>query len=120
MILVSDSLIAKNPTAVKAFVEASAQGWKDYLYGDPKAADALIKKDNPEMTQDVLDQAREKMRAYGIVDSGDAKTLGIGAMTDARWAQFFELASSQGVYPKTLDYKKAYTLQFVGKPATAK
>jgi NitT/TauT family transport system substrate-binding protein len=119
MILVPDSLIARNPAAVQAFVDASAQGWKDYLHGDPKAADALIKKDNPEMTQDVLDQAREKMRAYGIVDSGDAKTLGIGAMTDARWAQFFELASSQGVYPKTLDYKKAYTLQFVGKPTTA-
>ena len=68
-----------------------------------------------EMTQDVLDQAREKMRAYGIVDSGDAKTLGVGAMTDARWKTFYDIAVSQGVYPKALDYKRAYTLQFVGK-----
>ncbi|WP_309630033.1 ABC transporter substrate-binding protein [Brevundimonas sp.] len=113
MILVPDSLIAKNPAAVKAFVEATAQGWKDYLNGDPSAADALIRKDNPEMTQDVLDQARGKLKSYGIVESGDAMTGGIGAMTDVRWAQFFEMASSQGVYPKTLDYKKAYTLQFV-------
>jgi len=74
-------------------------------------------KDNPEMTEDVLAQAREKMRAYGVVDGGDAKTLGIGAMTDARWKQFFEVAAAQGVYPKSLDYKAAYTLQFVGKPA---
>src|SRR6185437_6177763 len=108
MVLASDSLIAKNPAAVKAFVEASAEGWRDYLQGDPKPADALIMKDNPEMTEDVLAQAREKMRAYGVVDGGDAKTLGIGAMTDARWKQFFEVAAAQGVYPKSLDYKAAY------------
>ncbi len=113
MILVPDSLIAKNPAAVKAFVEASAQGWKDYLHGDPKAADALIRRDNPEMTQDILDQAREKLTAYGVVESGDAEAGGIGIMTDTRWAQFFEVASSQGVYPKDLDFKRAYTLQFV-------
>jgi NitT/TauT family transport system substrate-binding protein len=115
MALAPDSLIASNPAAVKAFVEATAKGWHDYLYGDPRPADALIRKDNPEMTQDVLDQARDKMKSYGIVDSGDAKTLGIGAMTDARWKEFFDMAVSTGVYPKTLDYKRAYTLQFVGK-----
>jgi NitT/TauT family transport system substrate-binding protein len=115
MALAPDSLIAKNPAAVKAFVEASAKGWHDYLYGDPRPADALIRKDNPEMTQDVLDQARETMKAHGIVDSGDAKTAGIGDMTDARWKEFFDMAASTGVYPKTLDYKRAYTLQFVGK-----
>lgn len=115
MILAPDSLIAKNPAAVKAFVEATAQGWKDYLYGDPRPADALIRKDNPEITQDVLDQAREKLKSYAIVDSGDAKTGGIGAMTDARWRTFFDMAAGQGVYPRTLDYKRAYTLQFVTK-----
>jgi NitT/TauT family transport system substrate-binding protein len=113
MILAPDSLIAKNPAAVKAFVEATAKGWHDYLYGDPRPADALIMKDNPEMKPDVLDQARAKMKSYGIVDGGDAKTGGIGAMTDARWASFFEVASDQKVYPKTLDPKKAYTLQFL-------
>ncbi|MDE2487821.1 MAG: ABC transporter substrate-binding protein, partial [Alphaproteobacteria bacterium] len=116
MLLAPDSLISKDPAAVKAFVEASAKGWHDYLYGDPKPADALIMKDNPEMTEDVLAQARDKMKAYGIVDGGDAKTLGIGAMTDARWKQFFDVAAGQGVYPKDMDYKAAYTLQFVNPP----
>ena len=119
MILVPDSMIASNPAAVRAFVEGSAAGWKSYLEGDAAPGDALIKKDNPEMTQDVLDQAREKLRSYGIVDSGDAKTGGIGVMTDARWAEFFKVASEQGVYPPTMDYKRAYTLQFVA-PAAAK
>ena len=115
MALANDSLIKDNPKAVQAFVDGSAAGWKSYLEGDPKPGDALILKDNPEMTQDVLDQAREKMRSYGIVDSGDAKTGGIGVMTDARWKAFFDLASAQGVYPKAMDYRTAYTLQFVGK-----
>ena len=117
MILAPDALIAKNPAAVKAFVEATAKGWHDYLYGDPAPADALIKKDNPEMTQDVLDQARAKLKAYGIVDGGDAGTGGIGTMTDARWQTLFDVASGAGVYPKTLDFKTAYTLQFVSPPA---
>jgi NitT/TauT family transport system substrate-binding protein len=113
LVLARNALIAKNPTAVKAFVDATAAGWKAYLYGDPKPGDALILKDNPEMTQDVLDQARAKMRDKGIVLSGDASAQGIGAMTDARWADFFQMASSQGVYPKTMDYKAAYTLKFL-------
>jgi NitT/TauT family transport system substrate-binding protein len=58
------------------------------------------------------------MRSYGIVDSGDAKTGGLGAMTDARWANFFATASKMGVFPKSLDYKSAYTLAFL--PAAAK
>ena len=113
MALATDGLIASNPKAVQAFVDASAAGWTSYLHGDPKPGDALILRDNPEMTQDLLDQARDKMRSYGLVDSGDAKTLGVGAMTDARWADFFKVASDQGVYPRDLDYRRAYTLQFV-------
>ncbi|HEX4179446.1 MAG TPA: ABC transporter substrate-binding protein [Caulobacteraceae bacterium] len=113
MVLAPDKLIASNPKAVKAFVDATAVGWKTYLYGDPKPADALILKDNPEMTQDVLDQARAKMRDRGIVLSGTAERTGIGAMADGRWDDFFVMASSQGIYPKTLDYKRAYTLQFL-------
>jgi len=116
MVLASDKLIAANPDAVRAFNEATAAGWTSYLHGDPKPGDAAILKDNPEMTQDVLDQAREKMRQYQIVDGGDASALGVGAMTDARWQAFFDVASSQGIYPKTLDYKSAYTLDFLPKP----
>jgi NitT/TauT family transport system substrate-binding protein len=113
MVLATDKLIAANPAAVKAFVDASAKGWKDYLYGDPAPGDGLILKDNPEMTPDLLAYARAKMREKGIVASGDAASQGIGAMTDARWARFFAVASSQGVYPKDLDYRSAYTLRFL-------
>ncbi len=113
MVLAPDKLIAANPAAVQAFVDASAQGWNDYLTGDPAAADALIKQHNPEMTDDLLAQARDKLRAYHIVE-GDQQAA-VGTMTDARWQAFFDVAAAQGVYPRTLDPKSAYTLRFAGK-----
>jgi len=113
LVLATDGLIAKNPAAVKAFVEASAKGWYDYLNGDAKAADALIMKDNPEMTQDVLDQARAKLKSYKIVE-GD-KGAPLGAMTEADWKAFFDAGIAQGLYPKTVDPAKAYTLAFSPK-----
>ncbi len=111
MVLARDALITENPEAVRAFIEATAAGWRAYLHGDPAPADALIKADNPEMTQDVLDQAREKLKAYGIVEGAHPDQLGL--MTDARWTEFYQMARDQGVYPADLDYRSAYTLDFV-------
>jgi len=119
MVLARNSLIAEDPETVRAFVAASAAGWTSYLEGDPAPADALIRKDNPEMGADVLAQAREKLKAYGIVRSGDAETAGVGAMTDARWKAFFDMASGQGIYPPGVDYKAAYRLDFLPKPAAS-
>lgn len=109
------ALIDRNPDLVRRFVEASILGWQSYLHGDRAAADALIKAANPELTQDQLDYAVEVMNRYGIVESGDALTLGIGAMTDARWASFFAGTVKAGIYPATLDLHRAYTLQFVNR-----
>ena len=116
MVLVPQSWIEKNPKAVQAFVDATRQGWRDYLFGNPAAANALIRKDNPEMTADVIAQAIAKMKSYGIAVSGDVKSPSqIGLMTDARWKTFFDTMASEGLYAKTLDYRKAYDTQFVEK-----
>lgn len=113
LVLTKRAWVAQKPDIVRAFVEASIEGWRNYLYGDSAPGDALIKKGNPDMSDDILAYARGKMREHGIVDSGDTKTLGIGAMTDARWSDFFKLVSEEGLYPADLDYRKAYTLEFV-------
>ena len=115
MVLAPNKWIEEKPDIVRAFVEASIEGWENYLYKDATPGNALIKKDNPEMTDDILEQAVEKLRAYGIVKSGDAEEGGIGTMTDARWNSFFEIMSENGVYDKDLAYKDAYTLDFVGR-----
>jgi len=100
---------------VQRFVNSTIEGWYSYLYGDPGPANALIKKDNPEMSDDQLAYSHAKMKEYGIVDSGDAVKLGIGAMTDARWREFADSMVKAGVYPADIDVRKAYTLQFVNK-----
>ena len=113
MVLVPQKWIDKNPAAVQAFVTATRNGWLDFLNKDPKLAIALIKKDNPEMTDGLIAQSIAKMKSYGLVMSGEAKTLGLGYMTDARWKTFFDTMSSEGLYPKTLPYKDAYELRFI-------
>jgi NitT/TauT family transport system substrate-binding protein len=115
LVLVKSDWVTRKPDVVKAFVEASIEGWKAYMSGDPAPADALIKKGNPDMTDEILSYARDRMKEYGIIDSGDTKTMGIGAMTDARWAEFTKMAAGQRLYPADIDYKKGYTLQFVDK-----
>jgi NitT/TauT family transport system substrate-binding protein len=108
-------LVEKKPDLVQRFVDASAVGWYHYIYGDPSAGNALIKRQNPEMTDALLSFSIAKMKEYGIVDSGDSLTLGIGAMTDARMQSFFDKMVRAGVVKAGLDYKRAYTTQFVNK-----
>jgi NitT/TauT family transport system substrate-binding protein len=108
-------VVEKNPDLVQRFVDASTIGWYHYLYGDNAKAKELIKRDNPEMTDELLAYSRAKMKEHGIVDSGDAQTLGIGAMTDARMKDFFGKMVKAGLFKADLDYRKAYTLQFVNK-----
>ncbi|MFA4892078.1 ABC transporter substrate-binding protein [Brevundimonas sp.] len=113
MVLAPDAFARDNAAALRSFIAGSAEGWRDYIQGDGKAADALIRKDNPEMTQDVLDQARAKLKSNGIVDGGDAALYGLGAMTAERWQAFFDVTSGAGVYPAGLDWRKAFTTQYL-------
>lgn len=115
MIMVQNRVIAEKPGVVQAFVNASIDGWNSYLHDDPSPANTLIKKDNPEMTEALLDFARSTLVAAGIVESGDTAALGIGAMTDARWRAFYAAMRDAGVYPAGLDISKAYTTRFVNQ-----
>ncbi len=108
-------MVEKNPDIVRRFVDASAIGWYHYIYGDNKAANEAIKKDNPDIGDDQIAYSIAKMKEYGIVDSGDSLTLGIGAMTDARMKSFFDKMAKAGVIKADLDYKKSYDLSFVDK-----
>ena len=108
-------VIDKKPDLVQRFVDASIMGWYNYLYGDNSAANAMIKKLNPEMSDELLAYSVAKMKQYGIVDSGDALKNGIGAMSDERVTSFFEKMVRAGVLRADLDYTKSYTLRFVNK-----
>jgi NitT/TauT family transport system substrate-binding protein len=111
----TQEMIDKKPDVVQRFVDASIVGWYNYLYGDNKAANALIRKDNPDMDDAQIAYSIQKMKEYGIVDSGDSLKLGIGAMTDARIKSFFDRMVRAKLQKPDTDYRKAYTLKFVNK-----
>ena len=115
LVLAQTKTVKERPDIVRAFVEASTEGWYSYLYGDPAPGNKLILASNPDMTQDALDNAIRLMKEYGIADSGDSLTLGLGAMTEARWKDFFDLHVAEGLFKPAMDFRKAYTLQFVNQ-----
>jgi NitT/TauT family transport system substrate-binding protein len=108
-------LVDKKPDLVQRFVDASIVGWYHYLYGDSTPANEMIKKLNPEMTDELLAFSIARMKEYGIVDFGDSLHDGIGAMTDARMASFFDKMVRAHVVRSDIDYRKAYTLRFINK-----
>lgn len=107
--------IDERPQVVQCFVDGSAKGWYNYLYGDNKAANEMIKKDNPDITDEQIGFSIEQMKKYGIVDSGDTEKFGIGAMTDERIKSFYDKMVKAKVLPAGIDIAKAYTLDFVNK-----
>jgi NitT/TauT family transport system substrate-binding protein len=107
--------VQKSPDLVQRFVDASAIGWYNYLYHDNAKANALIKKENPEIDDAQLAYSIARMKEYGIVDSGGSLENGIGAMTDARVKSFYDKMAKAGVVKAGLDLSKAYTLRFVNR-----
>jgi NitT/TauT family transport system substrate-binding protein len=115
LIATSEKLVKTDPGLVQRFIDASIEGWYSFLYGNPAPAFAAIQQANPDMTTGLLHYGYTQLKERGIVDSGDARTYGIGAMTNARWKIFFDQMAATGLYDKNLDYQAGYTLQFVDK-----
>jgi NitT/TauT family transport system substrate-binding protein len=112
-IVTTQKLIQSKPDVVRRFVRASLEGWKSYLKGDPSGANALIKKDNPNMSDEQIAFAIKRLNEKDVLGRGDAKTNGIGTMTDARWKTTYDFMVSSKLLKPTVDVKKAYTLEFV-------
>ena len=115
MVLASSEVITNNPEIVKAFVNASIEGWRQYIYEDPSLGNELIMLENNEMKEDILLQAIKKIRNYELVSNEISKGLDIGLMTDIKWESFFETMASNGVYEKNLKWRESFTLDFINK-----
>jgi NitT/TauT family transport system substrate-binding protein len=108
-----DKTTQTRKAAVAAFVKASAEGWKSYLI-DPAPGNALIRKDNPEMTEDQLAYSVAKLKETGLITGGDAATLGIGVMTDARAKASYDfMVSAKLLDPAKVQLAQTYTTDFV-------
>ncbi|OUL99519.1 ABC transporter substrate-binding protein [Variovorax sp. JS1663] len=107
-------LVKTKPDLVRRFVEASNIGYYNYLYGDRKAADALIRKINPDISDEYIEKSIPILRDH--IDVGDAATKGIGAISDARMKDFHDKTIATGLYKDgDFNYAEAYTTQFVNK-----
>jgi NitT/TauT family transport system substrate-binding protein len=116
-IAISRRMAEEKKDLVQRFVNASLEGWAQYLKGGPEiaTANALIKQANPEQTDDRIAYAIKVLNERGIVMSGDALQGGIGAMTDRRWKEFYDSMVAVGVLPPGLDVSRTHTLEFVNK-----
>ena len=114
-IMTSPKLVAEKPDLVQRFVDATIKGWMSYMTGDAGPGDAMIKQTNPDMKDDTMAYAREAMKKSGIIASGDATTMGIGAMTAERWQRFYVEMNAAGALPAGIDVSKTHTLAFVNK-----
>ncbi len=109
-----DKTVKEKPKAVAAFVKASMEGWKSYLKGDPTPANLLIRRDNPNMTDDKLAHGIKMLNETGMVFGGDAAKLGAGIVTDARMKATFDMMVAMKLLdPSKVDLKSTYTTQFV-------
>jgi NitT/TauT family transport system substrate-binding protein len=115
IVLASQKLIDAKPEVLQAFVDATIEGWQSFLTGDPTPAFNEIKRLNPEMNDEIDAYVLRELKEHELVTGEDAKTLGIGAMTADRWKASFDLLVDAKVFSPTLDYTKAFTLQFVDK-----
>lgn len=115
MVLASSNVLKNNPEIVKAFVDASIEGWRQYIYDDPSLGNELIMLENNEMKKDILLQAIKKIRNYELVSNEISKGLDIGLMTDIKWESFFKTMSINGVYEKDLEWRESFTLDFINK-----
>ena len=108
-------MVDERPDLVQRFVDASIIGWYTYLHGDNSAGNALIRADNPDMTEARLAAGLASMKAHGIVESGDAEAGGIGCMSAERQEAFYAAMVAAGIVPAGLDINAAYTTRFVCK-----
>ena len=108
--------VKNQPDLVQRFVDASALGWVNYLYGNRAAANALMIKANPEMSETEMEASVALMKSQGIVDSGEAASKGVGAMSAARIQDFYGQMVKAGLYKAgEVDLAKVATFQFVNK-----
>jgi len=109
-IITTRKVLQDKPDQVRAFLQATAEGWRSYLK-NPKPGNALIKRANPQMEDELMAYGLRKMQEFALVTGGDARKQGILAMTDARWKQTFDFMVSAGLVKPDVDYRKAYTLE---------
>ena len=109
----TQKMISEKPDVVARFVKASLEGWKSYME-DPAPGNVLIKKDNPNMTDEQIAYSVSKLKEMGIIGSGDARTAGIGTLNESRIRQNIAfLQDNKIVEPGKIKLEEAFKLDAI-------
>jgi NitT/TauT family transport system substrate-binding protein len=117
IIVTTRSAIEKKPQALRSFIRASMQGWRDYMI-NPAPGNKLIHADNPDMSEEQIAFGIARINALNVLDSGGK--VGIGSMTDERWKATADYMVATGMLPNTDGFAKAYTRELLPSPAIAR
>ena len=108
-------LVKDKPELVRAFVRAARVGWQSYL-ADPKPANAVMAKLNPSMDAETFAAAAEAQRP--LVEGGDAKTRGLGAMSRERWETLAKQLVELGIVERAPSADELFTPLDASPPAS--
>jgi NitT/TauT family transport system substrate-binding protein len=111
-IVTTDKMVAEKPDVVARFVKASLEGWRDYIK-DPAPGNALIKADNPKMSDEQIAFAIEKLKETKAVDGGDAASQGVGVITAERYKKTYDFLVAGGLLDPKTDWQKGFDTRFV-------
>lgn len=117
VMVASPKMVREKTEILQNFIDATGKGWASYLHGDASPANALIKKANPAMGEDLMAYAIGAMKKSNMVETVDTKTNGLGTMSHERWKNFYDAMVAAGAQAPGIDIKAGYTLQFVNKKA---
>lgn len=109
MVMVRNAYLNKNTETVKAFVEASIEGWQSYIWDDPAEGNELILSDNPEMTKDLLSFAVTAMKANAMLGSQND----VGKISADRWSRFHREMAALGLFHPNLNANEVLSLEFL-------
>jgi NitT/TauT family transport system substrate-binding protein len=117
IVVTTRSVIEKKSQALRSFIRASMQGWRDYMI-NPAPGNKLIRADNPAMSEDQIAFGVAQINGLKVLDSGGR--VGIGSMTDDRWKATADYMVATGMLPTTDGLAKAYTRELLPSPAIAR
>lgn len=106
----TEDYLENNPEVVKAYVEATAEGFESFKVNYEKIIPA-IHKANPDMSVEKLTFAAETM--IPLVFEGDAEKNGVGYMSKERWENLAKQMKDIGMLKSMPDVTKAYTDKFL-------
>lgn len=117
VLFTTEKMIEEKPELVRAMVEASAEGWKNYI-SNPLKAHQKIRSQNPQMDNEILNFGANVLA--DLVLTAEVRKAGVGTMTAARWKELHDALVEVGLAKAgAVQVDSVFTTRFLPAPAPA-